>query len=187
MSITRILLALALPLSLTAGCALDVGSSTDELRDDRYPNDGLIDCGRTVQRWLEVEWPVETIVAGDMEFTRADLTEYLDTSPGDRATMIGELAATQLNMALGFEVPDTVLGGVITVDEWIMAPDNDGYMPPPVAIEGFEAISGFNSELERDCFYAPTEVQDVPGYGYEIDDSRLPRPVGSIPLSAIVP
>lgn len=165
MKLAKTLLAIALPLALSAGCALDVGTSAEELTIDTNEGFGTNLCGQSIARWLgEPDWPVDTIVAGDMEFTKDELVDYMKTNPNDRSALIGEMAAVQLNMAVGLVVPDVVIDGLIAADDLLMAPKDDAGDPPPVAIEDFDALTGFNTEVSRDCLnQATTEAEVTPG------------------------
>lgn len=147
MKLTKIILAVALPLALSAGCALDeVGSSADGLTIDLNNDFGINICGQTTNSWVgDSEWPIDTIVAGDMEFTKEDLVDYMQTFPGPKAELMGEMAAVQLNMAVGLTIPDEVLDGLIAADDFIMAnKDDDGSTPPLVNLDDFENLREFN-------------------------------------------
>ncbi len=154
MKLTKIILAAALPLVLSAGCAMDVGTSSEGLTTERDSDFGINECGTSLQSTLaEADWPIETIVAGDMEFTKEDLIQHFETNPGLLADLIAEMAAVQLDMAVGLELPDEVIDGLIAADDFVMANKNDdGSIPPPVNLDDFEALRDFNRVGLAFCF-----------------------------------
>lgn len=154
MKLSKIILAVALPLVLTTGCALDVGTSSEGLTTETDSDFGINACGDTLQsRLISGDWPVETIVAGDMEFTKEDLVEYFETNPGVEADLVAEIAVIQMDMAVGLEIPDPVLDGLIAVDELLMAPKtDDGSIPPLVNLDDFESLQSFNRKGLGICF-----------------------------------
>jgi hypothetical protein len=146
MKLSKTILAVALPLALSAGCALEVGSSADGLTIETNNDFGVNICGQTINSWVGgAEWPIDTIVAGDMELTKDDLVEYMQTYPGFKAELMAEMAAVQLNMAVGLTIPDEVLDGLIAADDFIMANKaDDGSTPPLVNLDDFESLREFN-------------------------------------------
>lgn len=162
MTLAKTLLAIALPFALSAGCALDVGSSADGLAIETNSNVGTNLCGQTSQQWLDddARWPVDTIVAGDMEFTKDGLVSFVRTHPEPRTGLIAEMAAVQLNMAIGLVIPDDILIDLVDADGRVMAPD-DGDIPPPIAIDDFESLRNYNSIVARDCFSYNADVAQV--------------------------
>ena len=161
MKLTKTLLAIALPLALSAGCAMDVGSSTDGLTIDTNSDFGINECGQTTERWIDDDdWPIETIVAGDIEFTQGELLEYIVDNPGPRAELIAEIAAAQLNMTTALVIPDGVIEELVAADDLLMAPDDETGTPPPVNIGEFGSISDFNNHAELDCFQGGSVVAE---------------------------
>ena len=163
MKISRIILAAALPLVLSTGCAMDVGTSSEGLTTETDSDFGINACGQTLSNNLgRTEWPMETIVAGDMELSQDDLVEYMDSNPGLRSDLMAEMAAIQLDMAVGFEIPDTVLDGLIAADEMLMAPtSDDGFVPPIVAVDDFDALRRFNRRNLGICFSGDAQTAEV--------------------------
>lgn len=158
MKITKTLLAIALPLTLSAACAMDVGSSSDALTADINGDFGIDTCGQSTANWLgEAEWPVDTIVAGDMEFTKGELVDYIQQNPGARSTLIAEIAAGQLNITAGLEIPDGVIDDLVAADNLVMA-DEDRDAPPPVNIDDFGNLADFNQFADLDCFFDNGQV-----------------------------
>lgn len=163
MKLAKTLLAVALPFVLSAGCALDVGSSADGLTIETNNDFGINRCGQTSQQWIDddARWPVDTIVAGDMQFTKDELVSYLQTNPGTRAELIAEMAAVQLNMAVGLEIPGGLLEELEAADGLLMADESGTGTPPPVAIDDFANLRGYNTLFERDCFVNVAEVAQI--------------------------
>ena len=182
MKITKIILAAALPLVLSAGCALDVGTSSEGLTTERDSDFGINECGQTLSNNLaQAEWPLETIVAGDMEFTQDDLIEYMDSNPGLRADLMAEMAAVQLDMAVGLEIPDTVLDGLIAADELLMAPKNDdGSIPPIVAIDDFKLLQKYNRRYLGVCYAGDAAVAEVVAGTQDIRDGIFDEAAGVV-------
>jgi len=176
MKLSQTLLAIALPLALSAGCAMDVGSSSNELTVDTNSDFGINSCGQSVQRWLgDAPWPVDTVVAGDMEFTKDELVDYTQQNPGARADLIAEIAAAQLNMTVALEIPDGVIAELVAADDLLMAPDDINGTPPPVNIDDFGNLTGFNTHAELDCYQGGSEVaQEVVPTGDRRDDLVFP-------------
>ncbi len=164
MKLSKIILAVALPLALSAGCAMDVGTSAEGLTTETDNDFGINECGQTLQnRLADADWPLETIVAGDMEFTKDDLVSYFESSPGLRADLMAEMAAVQLDMAVGLDIPDEVLDGLVAADEFLtMAQkDDDGSIPPLVNFDDFESIRNFNRNNLGICFSGDSVTADV--------------------------
>ena len=178
MKLANTLLAIALPLALSAGCAMDVGSNAEALTVDTNPDFGINACGQTTARWLgEADWPIDTIVAGDMELTKGELVEYTETHPGARADLIAEIAAAQLNMTVGLIIPDGVVEDLIAADDVVMAPDTDTGTPPPVNIDDFGDLRDFNAFANLDCFTGGGDVaQEVLRTVDTRDDLVEPEP-----------
>ena len=178
MKLSNTLLAIALPLALSAGCAMDVGSSSEDLTIDVNGDFGINECGQSTQRWLgESHWPVDTVVVGDMEFTRDELVDYVEANPGDRTALIAELAAAQLNMAVGIVLPDGVMEDLVAGDDMVMAPDEGG-TPPPVNFDDFGDLVDYNSRADLDCFEGGLGIaQEVPRTVDTRDDIVKPVPV----------
>ncbi len=150
MKLSKLLFAIAMPLVLSAGCAMDVGSSSEGLTADPNSDFGINECGQSTQRWLdESQWPVDSIVAGDMEFTRDELVDYIAQNPGARSALIAEIAAAQLNMTVALEIPDGVIEDLVAADDFLMAPA-DGILPP--IVDDFGDLSGFNNRANLECF-----------------------------------
>ncbi|MCP4444528.1 MAG: hypothetical protein GY811_04180 [Myxococcales bacterium] len=159
MKLAKILLALTLPLALSAGCAMDIGSNTDGLTIDTNSDFGIDKCGQTTQRWIDDDnWPIETVVIGELEFTQGELLEYIVTNPGDRTALIAEIAAAQLNMTVALELPDGVIEELIAAEGWLMAPDDENGTPPPVNLDDFGNIADFNNHASRVCFIGGGET-----------------------------
>lgn len=163
MKISKIILAVALPLALSAGCALDVGSSSDGLTTDTNNDFGINACGESLQtRIIESDWSVGTVVAGDMEFTKDDLIEQFETNPGLSSDLLAEIAGVQLDMAAGLEIPDSVLDGMIEAEEFLMAPkDDDGRIPPIVAVDDFASLQNFNRRGLATCLESDFAVNTI--------------------------
>ena len=158
MKIAKTLLAIALPLTLSAACAMDVGSSSDALTADINGDFGINACGQSTANWIgDAEWPVDTIVAGNMEFTKSELVDYIQQNPGARSALIAEIAAGQLNITAGLEIPDGVIEELVAADNLVMA-DEDGTTPPPVNIDEFGNLADFNQFADLDCFIAGGQV-----------------------------
>ena len=151
MKISQTLIALAIPLTLASGCALEVDSSSDSLTVDQFADFGINRCGGAIENIFEDEWPIDTIVAGDMVMTQQDLIEYVHANPGDRAALIAEVAHVQLDMAVGLVIPDPVLEEFVNADDVLMTADLDD-VPPPVISEDFGDLLGYSSEVAKDCF-----------------------------------
>jgi len=178
MKLTKTLLAIALPLALSAGCAMDVGSSTEGLTTESNSDFGINVCGQSTNRWLgEAEWPIDTIVAGDMEFTKGELTEYTERHPGARADLIAEIAAAQLNVTVGLVIPDNALEELLSADDVVMAPDNEDGTPPPVNLDDFGNLGDFNANADLDCFLRGDQLaQEVERTVDTRDDLVQPSP-----------
>ncbi len=176
MKLTQTLLTIALPLALSAGCAMDVGTTANDLTVETNNDFGINTCGQSVQRWLgDSPWPVDTVVAGDMEFTKDELVEYTEQNPGARAELIAEIAAAQLNMTMALEIPDGVIAELVAADDLLMAPDDETGTPPPVNIDDFSNLTDFNTHAELDCFQGGSEVaQEVLPTGDRRDDLVFP-------------
>ena len=186
MKLSKIILAAALPLVLSAGCAMEVGTSSEGLTTERDNDFGINECGESLQNTLaEADWPIETIVAGDMEFTKEDLIEHFETNPGLRSDLMAEMAAVQLDMAVGLVLPDDVIDGLIAADEFLMAPkDDDGSTPPLVNLDDFASLRDFNRAGLAFCFTGDGVTADIlpgtedvrEGLSYEAEstvDTRL--------------
>ena len=185
MKFTKTLLAIALPVALSAGCAMDVGSNADGLTIDTNNDFGINACGNPVGRWLgEAEWPVDTIVAGDMEFTKGELVDYVRTNPGVRADLISEIAAAQLNMATALVIPEGVINDLVAADDLLMAPDDGTGTPPLVNIEDFGNISDFNDHASLGCFFDTAQVAQESDRTVDTRDNVLKPSVGTSDLRA---
>jgi hypothetical protein len=182
MKLAKIILAVALPLALSAGCAMDVGSSADGLTTELNNDFGINLCGQTINSWMgDSEWPIDTIVAGDMEFTKEDLVEYMQTYPGFKAELMAEMAAVQLNMAVGLTIPDSVLDGLIAADDYVMANKNDdGSVPPPVALDDFESLRSFNRYGAGICQDLGADVAEVADGVQDIRDGIFEETPGNV-------
>jgi hypothetical protein len=160
----------------------DVGSSANGLTTDLFSDFGADQCGGPIQKWIDTEWPIDTIAAGDMVFTKGELIDYFETHDDFRATLVGEMAAVQLDMAVGRIVPDSVLDNLLEADEWLMTDDTG--IPPLVVVGTFEDLNDFNSAVGLDCLNfdaANAEVtpqtidvrddlvEDVPGLTHRSD------------------
>ncbi len=153
MNISKTLLAFALPLALSAGCAMDVGSDADSLTINTNNDFGIDLCGGTIDRWIDdADWPLDSVVIGDLELTQGELMDYIVNNPGDRGELVGALAAAQLNMTTALEIPEGVFEELIAADDLLMAPDDEGGTPPPVNIDDFSNIQDFNNHANLDCF-----------------------------------
>lgn len=186
MTLAKTLLAAALPLVLSAGCALDMGTSAEGLTTETNSDFGINACGQTLQKSLqEAEWSLDTIIAGDMEFTKEDLQEYMETNPGFRTDLIAEMAAVQLNMAVGLVIPDDVLDGLVSADDFLMAPkDDDGSVPPLVAIEDFRDLRSFNRNVAGICFEGDGQVAAVAEGVEDVRDNTVFESEGTVDLRA---
>jgi hypothetical protein len=185
MKLSKIILAVALPLVLTTGCALDVGTSSEGLTTETDSDFGINACGQTLEsRLASAEWPLETIVAGDMEFTKEDLIEYFETNPGLEAELVAEIAVVQMDMAVGLEIPDPVLDGLIAVDELLMAPkDDDGSIPQLVNLDDFDSLRRFNRKGLGICFTGDTSVTaEVVGGTKDVRDDIIEEAAGFVDL-----
>ena len=171
MKLTKILLAVALPLALSAGCAMDVGTDSNGLVKEENSNFATNVCGQSIQHWLgDAPWPVDTIVAGDMEFTKGELIDYTQQNPGARTDLISEIAAAQLNMTVALVIPDGLVDDLVAADDLLMA-DEDGGTPPPVNIDDFGDLTDFNDPSSVECFEAGNQVaQEVIPTGDRRDD-----------------
>ena len=180
MKLAKTILAIALPIAvLSTGCALDVGTSGDGLTIDRDSDFGVNSCGEPTFRWLgEAEWPIETIVAGDMEFTKDDLVDYVKTAPASRATLVADMAAVQLNMALGVVIPDSVLDDLVTADDLLMAPTDDVSVPPPVNLDDFNDLVGFGFGGGV-CLELDPEVAEIAAGTVDLRDNITIETAGS--------
>ncbi len=184
MKLSKIVLAVALPLVLGAGCAMDVGTDSEGLTTETDSDFGINECGDTLQsRLAETEWPLDTIVAGDMEFTKEDLVEYFESNPGLRADLVAEIAVIQLDMAVGLEIPDDILDGLIAADDMLMAPkSDDGSIPPLVNLDDFEALHGFNRRGLGVCYTGDAQTAEVAGGTKDVRDNTVFESEGVVDL-----
>ena len=176
MKLAKTLLTIALPLALSAGCAMDVGTDANGLTVDTNSDFGINSCGQSIHSWLgDTPWPVDTVVAGDMEFTKDELIDYTQQNPGARADLVAEIAAAQLNMTVALEIPDGVITDLVAADDFLMAPDDETGTPPPVNFDDFSNLTDFNTHAELDCFQGGGEVaQEVIPTGDRRDDLVFP-------------
>lgn len=154
------IVSLALPLVAIGGCAMDVESTTRDLRVDHgQPGQSGVACPVDSDGWLAREWPVETVVAGDMEFERHELIAYVEKNPGPMSALVAEMAAVQLNLAAGLEAPDGVMEALVDADEWVMArPEREEEeVPPVVAVDISERLYSFNIGVQTNCFRGTLE------------------------------
>lgn len=184
MKITKTLLAIALPVALSAGCAMDVGSSSDGLTIQENSDFGINQCGGTIERWIDdADWPIETVVAGELEFTQGELMEYIINNPNDpRTELIGALAAAQLNMTTALVIPDGVIAELVAADDLLMAPDDEDGTPPPVNFDDFSNIQDFNNFAALDCFEGGAVVAEPVEQTVDTRDDLVQPTPGTLDL-----
>ena len=185
MKFSKIVLAAALPLVLSAGCALDVGTSSEGLTTERDSDFGINACGQSLSNNLaRTEWPLgTTIVAGDMEFAQDDLIEYMDSNPGLRTDLIAEMAAIQLDMVVGLEIPDDVLDGLISADDLLMAPTVD-VIPGTIAIDDFASLRNFNRRNVGVCLSGDAQLAEVVAGTQDVRDGIFDEAAGVVDVRA---
>lgn len=159
MSISTKLLALALPLAVASGCAADgfedVSSEQTGLHRTPAANVSDLDCGLSPglpldslsYRWFDPgrQWPTTSVVVGDEVYDQDAFLQLLDESPLDRARLLAELGAAQLNVAAGFDIED--IDTDIAALDFVLSVNANSDLPP--LISGLDGVRGFN--LEARC------------------------------------
>lgn len=161
MKLTKTLLYASMPFILFASaCVLDVDTRAESLTTEVNPNFGVNDCGESLQQsLLRADWPIDTILAGDMELTKEELLDHLQSNPGVRSDLIAEMAAAQLNMVVAMQVPSGVLDDLAAADRWLATSEEDEEAPPTIIVDGgFGSLRGFNRSRGLECFDNPPSV-----------------------------
>lgn len=115
---STLLASLGLALTLGAGCALDTGSSSQDLDNGIAATDDAPTCARTLGGWgdSDVIPPSISVPMGDRLVPLVDIFADAASNPDDpQADLFGRYAAAEVNIMAGAEITEEEIDALVDI------------------------------------------------------------------------